>query len=98
MDYTNEPLRFRAKKAIRYTRLYGPRRTLAKARGQYHMRKQYDTLPPLWGADRDEAHIGIIGCGNFAYSTIAYYLKKNYGRVLRGLMDIDVNRAASLCE
>jgi predicted dehydrogenase len=42
--------------------------------------------------------VGLIGCGNFAFSHIAYYLKKNYGRVMRGAMDLDIHRAASLCE
>lgn len=44
------------------------------------------------------AHVGLIGCGNFAYSVIAYYLQKNYGAVIRGCMDLDVNKAASLFE
>jgi predicted dehydrogenase len=42
------------------------------------------------------AHVGIIGCGNFAYTTIAYFLVKNAGRVLRATMDIDGARAQSL--
>jgi predicted dehydrogenase len=37
-----------------------------------------------------------VGCGNYAYGVIAYYLDKNYGRVLRGAMDPQVERAASL--
>ena len=44
------------------------------------------------------SHVGIIGCGNFAFSNIAYYLNKKYGRVIRGAMDIDIHRAASLFE
>ncbi len=42
--------------------------------------------------------MGLIGCGNFAFSNIAFYLKKNYGRVIRGAMDIDIHRAASIFE
>jgi len=37
-----------------------------------------------------------MGCGNYAYSVIAYYLQRNYGAVIRGCMDTNVNRAASL--
>jgi predicted dehydrogenase len=97
MDYTKQPLGFRLRKALRYVRLYGPRRTLVKIRGQYHMGKTFDRLPDR-GATRGDGgrHVGIIGCGNFAYSVIAYYLKRNYGPVLRAAMDRTIERAASL--
>jgi predicted dehydrogenase len=95
MDYTKERLGFRVKKALRYARMYGLRRTLVKIRGQYHMRRRYDVLPTL-PTPPETAHVGLIGCGNFAFSNIAYYLRKNYGRVIRAAMDVDVHRAASL--
>ena len=97
MDYTRQPFLFRLKKAARYVRLYGVRRTLVKVRGQYHIRKVYESRP----AERlpsNKAHVGMIGCGNFAFSCLAYYLKKNFGQVIRGTMDVDINRAASLFE
>src|SRR5205823_4866316 len=37
-------------------------------------------------------------CGNYAFSTIAYYLTKSFGAVIGACMDIDANRAASLAE
>jgi len=46
----------------------------------------------------DRRHVGIIGCGNFAYSNIAYYLSKSHGAVIRGVMDTNIHRAASLYE
>lgn len=98
MDYTKQDLKFKIKKALRYVRLYGVQRTLAKIRGQYHMKKRYDTLPPLRKNTSENKHVGIIGCGNFAFSNIAYYLCKNYGHVIRAAMDIDIHRAASLFE
>ncbi len=96
MDYTKQPLIFKLKKALRYVNLYGLRRTLVKVKGQYHMKKKYDTLPTLTG--NPNGHVGILGCGNFAFSNIAYYLNKNYGSVIKGCMDVDINRAASLAE
>jgi predicted dehydrogenase len=96
MDYTQEAMRFRARKAARYIRLYGFSRTAVKIEAQYHMRRHYETLPiprPRGGAGQ---HVGIIGCGTFAYSTIAYYLRRSYGAVIRGAMDVDLHRAASL--
>ena len=96
MDYTRAPLTFRARKAARYVRLYGPRRTLIKIRGQYHMRTRGParrTLPP---PGRPDAHVGLIGCGNFAFSHIAYFLDRNVGPVIRGAMDVEGARAESI--
>jgi len=97
-DYMREPLLFRVRKVARYVRLYGASRTIAKVQAQYHKKRTYGKLPAMRSRDDGRAHVGIIGCGGFAYSNIAYYLKKNYGAVIRGAMDIDVNRAASLCQ
>ena len=98
MDYTGAPWLFRARKALRYVRLYGIRRTMVKIRGQYHMTRRYATLPVNHVRTGSAAHVGLIGCGNFAFSVIAHYLRKNYGHVIRGCMDTDISRAASLFE
>lgn len=96
MDYTTQKLSFKIKKLLRYLRLYGLKRTLIKVKGQYHMNKKFETLPPFDESKTGGRHVGLIGCGNFQYSNIAYYLRKYYGKVIRGAMDIDINRAASL--
>ena len=98
MDYTQSLLWFRVRKVLRYARLFGISQTLAKVRGQYHMHAYYDALPARKPRTSDGRHVGIIGCGNFAFSHIAYYLNKEVGPVLRGVMDIDIHRAASLFE
>jgi predicted dehydrogenase len=98
MDYTSQNFSFKTKKVLRYIRLYGLKRTLIKIAAQYHMKRKYTSLPETSTVKKNRGHIGIIGCGNFAYSNIAYYLKKNYGHVIRAAMDIDINRAASLFE
>ena len=98
MDYMQSPLWFRIRKVLRYVRLYGVSRTLTKVRGQYHMRAHYDALPARRKSASGARHVGLIGCGNFAFSTIAYFLGKEVGPVLRGVMDIDAHRAASLFE
>ena len=86
------------KKGLRYVRLYGPKRTLAKVRAQYHMNKRFEKLPAIPPESHEGKHVGLIGCGNFAYSTLAFYLTRNHGSVIRGAMDPDINRAASLFE
>lgn len=97
MDYTRQPLVFKLRKAARYIRLYGVRRTLVKVRGQYHAKQTFETLPAE-RTTRTGRHVGILGCGNFAYSHIAYYLRKNFGSVIRGVMDPSIHKAASLFE
>lgn len=96
MDYTRAPVAFQVRKVARYVRLYGPRRTLVKVQGQYHMRggRRARNRPSRPGDAR--AHVGLIGCGNFAFSQIAYFLKRNVGPVIRGAMDRDRARAESI--
>lgn len=96
MDYTQSRSIFKLKKTLRYIRLYGVRRTLAKVRGQYHMKRSFTRFPAERPGSEALKHVGLIGCGNFAYSNVGYYLKKNYGGVIRGCMDIKLERAASL--
>lgn len=98
MDYTTQNLAFKVKKALRYIRLYGPSRTGVKIKGQYHMKKRYSALPRAREKCSKQGHVGLIGCGNYAFSNIAYYLKKNYGDVIRAAMDVDIHKAASLFE
>lgn len=62
------------------------------------MRARYERLPSRSARSVGARHVGVIGCGNYAFGTICYFLKREVGSVLRGVMDIDVNRAASLFE
>lgn len=94
-DYTERPLSFKIKKALRYTRLYGIRRTLSIVRGQYNMKRTYATPPAIRANPSSNKHVGVIGCGIFGFGVIGYFLEKNHGRVIRGVLDHNVNRAAS---
>lgn len=96
MDYLKSPVAFRIRKVARYACMYGLGRTYVKMLGQLHMRKRFDPLPRMGEAPDDRQVAGIIGCGNYAFSTIAYFLRQRFGRVLRACMDIDIHRAASL--
>ena len=98
MDYTVQNFSFKLKKTIRYLKLYGVGRTIVKIMGQYHMKKEYAVLPANHVTTIPKQHVGIIGCGNFSFSNIAFYLKKNYGNVIKAAMDVNVHRAASLFE
>jgi predicted dehydrogenase len=94
-DYTQRPFSFKVKKALRYTRMYGPRRTLSIIRGQYNMKRTYETLPPTHETGSSSKHVGVIGCGIFGFGVIGYFLQKSHGSVIRGVLDTNANRAAS---
>ena len=94
MDYTKQNKFFLIKKTLRYLKLYGLTRTLIKIKGQFHMSRKYVNLPLLSNSSKKQ-HIGLLGSGNYAFSVIAYYLKMNFGKVIKSSMDIEINRAAS---
>ena len=98
MDYLGQPFVFKVRKILRYLRLYGINRTRHKALGQLHLRREYEELPARRRPIRRNQFVGLIGCGNYAYTTIAYYLTKRYGRAIAASMDINIHRAASLAE
>lgn len=97
MDYTSTPLLTKVRKAARYVRLYGVASTRARVKSQFHMRRRFAALPPT-REHRTGRHVGFLGCGNFAFATVAHYVRKNFGNVIRAAMDIDIHRAASLFE
>lgn len=78
----------RWRKLMRFIRIYGPGRTLYKAAGRLRFR-----IPQL-GRGR-VANIGLIGCGQFAFSTIGYYLR-DFGAGILACYDINDQAARSL--
>lgn len=98
MDYFNQSVLFKIKKVLRYLLIYGFSRTYIKVMGQFHMRKKYGILPLVRNEIKPSQIVGIIGCGNYSFSNIAYYLNKKYGRIIAACMDVDINHAASLSD
>jgi predicted dehydrogenase len=96
MDYTKSSKWFQVQKALRYTQMYGVRRTMVKVRGQFHMKRVYKDIPAASPQLQPRQTVGLIGCGNYAFSNIAFYLDKTFGGVIGACMDVDANRAASL--
>ena len=96
MDITQRPISWQFRKTLKYLGLYGISRTISKIRSQYHMKRVFNPLPPSRPLAGNKAHVGIVGCGKFAFSTVAYFLHKNFGRVIHSAMDININRAVSL--
>jgi predicted dehydrogenase len=104
VDYTEASYLLRARKAARYVSLYGISRTLVKIRGQYHMKSEREFAGARWvndsctDPDAPQRCVALIGCGNYAYSTIAYYLRRQERGFLRLAYDRHQSRAMSLCK
>ncbi len=96
MDYFQESLIFNIRKVARYIGMYGPRRTFVKIKGQYHMKRRFHVLPEASRSLKPQQKVAIVGCGNFAFSNISYFLHKQFGRVIGACMDVGIDRAASL--
>jgi hypothetical protein len=103
-SYLDAPLGYKIRKLLRYMSLYGISRTMVKIRGQFHMRRDFKMYGDVWGnpscraAQHHDRFVAIIGCGNFGYSGIAYYLAKRSWRFLRATLDTNESRAISLCK
>lgn len=78
------------RKLLRFIGIYGPGRTLFKAAGRLRLRL------PSWGSRGRAKDIGIVGCGQFAFATIGYFLTRRFGRRVLGCFDIDAQAAATL--
>lgn len=102
-DRTPANLLLKIRKIVRYIRLYGVSRTLAKIKGRYHMKAAAGFDGARWanpqGKDPDASTriVAIIGCGNYAFSTIAHYLAKRDLKFLRVTYDTKSSRSLSLC-
>jgi len=87
----------KARKLARFTTIYGPRRTLTKALGR--LRSVTADVPALGRVTSTTASASLpraamIGCGQFAYATMSYFLR-DVARVVT-CFDIDREAAVSL--
>lgn len=78
------------KKFIRFAFIYGLSRAIFKASGRLRLR-----LPTLNNSSKPR-DIAIVGCGQFAFATIGYFLQRAYGHRLLGCFDTDPLAAATL--
>lgn len=77
---------------------------MVKIKGQYHIKAKESFSGSIWqnpACKTPEAlsrNVAIIGCGNYSFSNIAYYLAKCNAEFLRVAFDIESSRALSLCK
>lgn len=98
MDYTKAPLSFKIKKAARYVAMYGVARTFKKVRSVYHMKSGESFDGDNWTNEKGAVHgdVAIVGCGNFAFSTIAHYVSRQTSGKIKYALDPDKAKALSL--
>lgn len=92
------------RKVFFYFKQFGISRTLSYVRANLHMYAYRDFKGHRWinpncrDKDDRERIVAIIGSGRFAFSTIAYFLKKNSKNFLRYVYSPGRKKAVSLCK
>lgn len=101
-DYSRRPMTEQVAKVARYVRLFGFSRTLEKVRGQRHMKTSGPGLTERWvnpaSKSAGPSDVALIGCGNFAFSTVGFFAAEAQPGFLRGCYDPVGTRAISLCK
>lgn len=101
-SHLDQSIAFKIRKVARYITLFGPSRTLVKVKGQYHLSRKQGFEGPVWNnpactsPDDSDRFVGLIGCGNFPYCNVAFYLKKTAPNFLRATYDLMPARSRSL--
>ncbi|WP_176466316.1 Gfo/Idh/MocA family protein [Aliifodinibius salipaludis] len=83
----------RIKKVLRYISIYGIGRTINKVSGRL---RSFNIFNPKYL--RKEPSIGLVGGGQFQFSTIAYYLSKGWINKFSFCYDIDEKKSKTLAE
>jgi predicted dehydrogenase len=80
-------------KAIRFFSIYGFFRTLIKVSGRTRKKfLKYFFIKLIW---KKKANISLIGCGQFGFTTISYFLYKFNGNHFLECFDIDLKNQKS---
>ncbi|WP_185967251.1 Gfo/Idh/MocA family protein [Legionella israelensis] len=84
-------------KFVRFIHIYGVKRALIKTFGR--LRLNFPVIlflnPFCIKKNKD---IGVIGCGQFAYSTIAFFITKKFGARFKFCLDIDDKKSMSFAK
>lgn len=75
---------------LRFIAIYGPGRSLFKAAGRLRFK------PMSLRSNSTGADIGLIGCGQFGFATIGYFLQRAFGPRVAACHDIDPSAASTL--
>jgi predicted dehydrogenase len=84
-----ESIGWKLRKLLRFVSIYGPGRTWFKVAGRLRR-----GIPRLrWR--RRTPDVGMIGCGQFAYANIGYFVTRAYGARFAACFDIDAHAAST---
>lgn len=81
-------------KVIRYIRVLGIHRTIVKVLGRLRLKNKL-IFKLLFPFKKNNPQIAIIGCGQFSFSTIAYFLSANTDYSIKYCYDISKENADS---
>jgi predicted dehydrogenase len=84
-------LYYNIKKVVRYIIIYGPIWTLFKIVG----RTRKFPIGLLFLPKIMKVSVGVIGCGQFSYSTTAQFLYRKFGRVIVACLDVNSESLSS---
>ena len=90
------PHRISILKIFRFFNLYGVHKTLFKVSGR--LRGQLKLLTILLRRKKKNPDIGVIGCGQFTYSTVGQVITSNYGNRFLDCYDIDKQAADTFAD
>lgn len=82
-------------KTLRYVRIYGLSRTWFKVAGRTRKLSFARKVLPARTVRRD---VAMIGCGQFAFATIGYYLSRHFGRPFVECYDSSAQAAATFAQ
>lgn len=103
-DHSQAGRLFKLRKVLRYVRIYGLSKTWIKVRSQRHLKAAETFMEARWvnsdcrNPESPRRSVGIIGCGNFGFAHIGFYLRGHDSRFLRATYDVRPERALSLCK
>ena len=81
-------------KVLKYIRILGIRRTVVKILGRLRLKNKF-IFKLLFPFKRKNPRIAIIGCGQFSFSTIAYFLSAKTQYSIKYCYDISENNSNS---
>ena len=91
-------LGYKISKVLRYIKMYGFQRTYIKIKSNLHMKKTDEFEGAGWinPTGSNTGDVALVGCGNFSYSTIAFYLTKYAKGNIKYALDLDKAKSRSL--
>lgn len=83
------------KKVLSFISIYGFKRTLVKSIGRD---RKFVGFFPRIDIFKKKKTVSIIGAGQYSFSTIAFFIKKNQGFIIRNVFDINNESSSKLAK